>query len=355
LSVYGRIAILTPFQRDVRIGGVEIFCNQIQKALGPANVFAASERPLPKSDLLARFGLLDPARAAIGAHDFQRSHGSDPYDLVLSNGLFGWPLRFSPPNVPMIQIYHFTLAGLARTALPARGDLLTTARVGAWFDRASGVGKHVVAVSNSVRREVFEFYGHRASVIPNSVDVHAFHKIDRAEARERLSLPKDKTLGLFVGRAEYAKGFDILVDVAASSPDILFLCASKPATAPRNVRFFTDVPHGRMPLLYSAADFLFSPSRYEGFNLSLLEGLACELPAVVSRQAYPFSNEPVVFATVVKESTAAAFAVAIRETMKEGPRPGVRARIVEHYSSDVFRNNWRNFALSAMMSPRLPA
>ena len=343
LSLAHRIAILTPFRQSARLGGVEVFCDQIQDALGPASVFAAVESPLPASNLLARFGLLDPARAAIGAKDFYGVHAKEPFDLVLTNGLFGWPLRFRRPDVPMIQVYHFTLAALARTALPARGDLLTTARVGAWFDRSSGFGKHVVAVSESVRQEVSEYYGHRASVIPNSVDANLFHRIDRGAARSRLGLPLNRTMGLFVGRTEFAKGFDILTDIARSFKEILFLSVSHPAATSENIRFFTDVEHRNMPLLYSAADFFLCPSRYEGFGLSVLEALACETPALVSRPAYPFGDELPKLATVVDETTAEAFGKAIRQMLEEGPRSSVRARIVERYSSEVFRDNWRDY------------
>lgn len=323
-----------------------MFCRQLQEALGPARIFAPPETVGPRAHFLTRLGLLEPYRAAVGAHAFLQDYDEHPYDLVIANGLFGWPLRLAHPEVPMIQVYHFTMAGLAQTALPLRSERLTTALVAGWFDRQSGVGKKVVAVSESVRREVRRFYRLESAVVPNSVDVNHFRRASREDARDQLGLPKDRTIALFVGRAEYAKGFDVLRDIAAAMDDTLFLSVSRPADAPGNVRFFTGVPHETMPLLYSAADVYVSPSRYEGFNLSLVEALACEAPAVVSRTACAFADEPSDFAVVVERPTAEAFVEGIRRALKEGPRPGVRERVAEQFSSEVFSRNWRALAVS---------
>jgi glycosyltransferase involved in cell wall biosynthesis len=348
LAVAERIAILTPLLPASRPGGVEVFSRQIQEVLGPAQVFAAPEASERSARFLVRFGLLEPYRASRGARAFRAAHAARPFDLVLANGLSGWPLRFSRPDVPMIQVYHFTLAGLARRALPLRGDRLTTARVGGWFDGSSGVGKEVVAVSDSVRREVLAYYGLGSTVIPNAVDVNRFRMRDRRDARDRLGLPRDRTIALFVGRAEYAKGFDRLRDIAKAMGDVLFLSVSQAAAAPENVRFLTDVPHESMPFVYAAADVFVSPSRYEGFNLSLLEALACETPAVVTRAACAFGDEPSDLANVVETPTPDAFAEAIRSALKAGPRPGVRDGIEGRYSFEVFRRNWQRLAASVL-------
>ena len=343
-----RIAILTPHDPTARTGGVEVFCRQIQEVLGPARLFVAREVGGSAARFLARLGLLDPYRAAMGARQFLAAHARSPFDLVLSNGLYGWPLRLGRPEAPMIQVYHFTLAGLARVALPLRGDQLTTGRVGAWFERASGIGKEIVSVSPSVRSEVARYYGRPSTVVPNAVDVQLFRPVDRRDAREQLGLPQDRTIGLFVGRPEHAKGFDLLCEVAGRLRDTVFVSASPPASAPGNVRFLTKVPHEKMPLLYSAADFFLAPSRYEGFNLSLLEALACELPAVATRAACAFGEDPSEFVTLVERGTAEEFLGAIRRASNEGARPAVRERVVERYSWDAFRRNWQRLAATVM-------
>jgi glycosyltransferase involved in cell wall biosynthesis len=42
------------------------------------------------------------------------------------------------------------------------------------------------------------------------------------------------------------------------------------------------VPHGELPLWYSAADIFVYPSLYEGFGLPVLEALACGTPVITS-------------------------------------------------------------------------
>ncbi len=348
LSEPTRTAMLMPFPPRTHVGGVEVFSHQIREALGPTEEFSAPITFGPRSRVFARLGLLHPYRAFLASRAFLKAHLARPFDLVISHGLFGWPLCFQGPEIPMVQVYHLTFEGLARRALSLRGEQLTTAAVARWFDRASGIGKEVVSVSESVRREVSEFYGLPSRVIPNCVDVNLFHPMDRRDAREQLGLPMDRQIGLFVGRPEYAKGFDRLCAVAGSMKEALFLAVSRPAPAPANVRCLGGVPHERMPLLYSAADFFVSPSRYEGFNLSLLEALASGVPAVVSRAACAFGDDPSAFAVVADPPEPEAFLEGIHRAEKAGPLPGVRERIVRDYSSVAFEQNWRELASLVM-------
>jgi len=335
----GRVAILTPYLPSSRPGGVEVFTTELAAALGGARIFAPTREASSASGALSHLGLEQPVRALGPAHAFREAHRHQPFDIVISNGLCGWPLSLSPFAGPAVQVYHFTFAGLARKALP-RGDRLTTGRVTGFFDRLAGTGKTVVAVSESVRREVSALYGHQARVLPNGVDMDLFRRTERDEARDSIGLPRGPPVGLFVGRSEHAKGFDFVQTVAQARKDVLFACVSAPAPAPSNVRFFTDVPHDRMPRFYSAADFLLLPSRYEGFNLSLLEALACDLPTVTSAEAYPFGDGPPRLATVVEPLTRDGLLQAIQGVLERGRPENLRERIVQEYSLDAFRRRW---------------
>ncbi|MCA1722971.1 MAG: glycosyltransferase family 4 protein [Thermomicrobia bacterium] len=45
---------------------------------------------------------------------------------------------------------------------------------------------------------------------------------------------------------------------------------------------FGSPPDGLLPALYNAADAVIAPAWYEGFGLSVLEGMACGVPVVAS-------------------------------------------------------------------------
>ncbi len=337
-----RIALLTPYEAPDSHGGVETFNAQLQKALGDVEVIAHSERsPTSTAGGLGLVGLEQPYRGLRVAQAFLRRHRARPFDLAISNGLCGWPL-FPGLSIPRIQVFHFTMAGLARNALTLQGDRLATRIVSAFFDRLAARGKDIVAVSETVREEVARYYGFEARVIPNAVDTELFRPLNQKRARNDLGLPSEGVIGLFVGRAHHAKGFDILLEVAGSMDDILFIHVGTPGGQSKNLKSFDEVSHSKMPLFYSAADFFFLPSRYEGLNLSILEALSCDRPIVTSTAAYPFSQDPSRYGYVAESLAADEFISGIRDVVTRSLFK-TRDEIVAAYSLEVFQDNWRRF------------
>jgi len=235
------------------------------------------------------------------------------------------------------------MAGFAHRALALRGDRLTTGHVTAFFDRFAGLGKHVVALSERVLREVQSLYGLRGQLLPIPVDTDRFRPRDRGVAREVLGLPRDGPIGLFVGRLDRTKGFDVLLEVAARMPDVRFLVAGGHGAPQANVEYLGRVPHDAMPMWYAASDFFFLPSRYEGFGLALLEALSCDVPAIVSESAWPFPEGPAECGRVVRGEAAEDFVAAIRAIL--ATRTGLHPRdfVVPRCNFDVFRSVWRQF------------
>lgn len=338
----GKIAVLTLYASTDLLGGVEVFTDQLQAALDHVEVFAEPPEAGGGSPWnLERVGMAQAYTAHRVAQRFRERHREDPFALVISNGLSGWPLSLQSVDIPMVQVYHFTLAGFARQALDHRGDRLTTRTVSAFFDGWAGRGKHVITVNPHILREVQRFYGLDGQVIRNAVDTDLFQKVDPRHARERLGIDPDVPLGLCVGRAEYAKGFDILIDVAESLPEVQFAFVGPAPQAVPNLQVFDRVPHAEMPLLYSAADFFLLPSRYEGLNLAILEALACDLPLVVSRAAYQLPEDPAPLGYVAEGLDPQEYVQGIREVLDAGASYHGRETVLASYSFDAFRANWR--------------
>ncbi|MFQ5910671.1 MAG: glycosyltransferase family 4 protein, partial [Thermoplasmata archaeon] len=196
----------------------------------------------------------------------------------------------------------------------------------------------------SVLREVGDYYRLRGRVIPYAVDTNLFRRQDRSRAREAFGLPQGATIGLFVGRPEYAKGFDVFLEVARSMRDVTFLVLGQCSLADPNVRVLEHIPHSQMPSLYSSSDFFFLPSRYEGFGLSTLEAVACEVPIVVSEAAYPFAEDPSHFGYVAGSLDPAEFVQGIREILQPDTIHTARETAIKGYSIDAFRKRWRELA-----------
>ncbi|MFQ5790959.1 MAG: glycosyltransferase family 4 protein [Acidobacteriota bacterium] len=344
-----RIALLTPHPFGGYRGGTEVFNGLLQRALGDVEVFADPEGlESARKGPLTRVGLSEPYGAMGVARAFLRHHRVNPFQLAICNGLYGWPLTFGHLGIPLVEVYHFTMAGLARQALPLRGDRFTTGTVAAFFDGLAGRGKFVVAVSDSVRREVRDYYGFRGQVIPNAVDPAFFRRRDRQQARERLGLPDQSPIGLFVGRPEYAKGFDVFLEVARSRPDITFVVLGTGTATEQNVRMLGDVPHAEMPLFYSASDFLFLPSRYEGFSLIVLEAAACELPLVVSRAAYNLAANPSDLGFVAESLRPEEFQKGIQLVLDQRSTFSPREAIADMYAYERFRQSWNGLVTTLL-------
>ena len=137
------------------------------------------------------------------------------------------------------------------------------------------------------------FGDHRIEVIPNALDTETYRPRDPELGREFFDLPDDKRLVLFGAvdpMDDYRKGADLLQDAlqslsgTLSDVELVVFGASEPDDPPdfgfptHYTGFLHDDPS--LVLLYSAADVMVVPSRYEGFGQTVSESLACGTPVV---------------------------------------------------------------------------
>lgn len=129
------------------------------------------------------------------------------------------------------------------------------------------------------RRKIFQ--------LPYPLDISLFTPKNKISLRKKLKIPaKQKTI-IFVGRIEYNKGADIILNIAKRNTDILFILIGK--LSPKinvaflkNLRLLPAVSSKELSDYYSAADLCLFPSRAEAFGLVPREAMACGTPAIVS-------------------------------------------------------------------------
>jgi glycosyltransferase involved in cell wall biosynthesis len=158
----------------------------------------------------------------------------------------------------------------------------------------------VIAVSQALAQKAVNLGARPDDVdaIYNGVDTGLFHRGDRAAARQRLGLPPEAPIVLYVGNLKATKGchdlieaFPVLVDRhhdarlvyvgdGASRANLEDRAASLCCSTA--VRFAGAVDHAALADWFRAANVLCLPSHNEGVPNVVLEAMACGIPIVAT-------------------------------------------------------------------------
>jgi glycosyltransferase involved in cell wall biosynthesis len=216
-----------------------------------------------------------------------------------------------------------------------------------WLPASVRRATHVIADSESTRRDIMRLVGlpgERITVVP----LAAGEQYCPVEDPARLAAVRTKyglaaRYLLFVSTIEPRKGLDTLVEayarLGAAYQEVGLVITGKQgwyaeqlfAQVKRlglgeRVRFTDYVADEDLPALYSAAEALAFPSRYEGFGLTVLEAMACGCPVICSN----VSSLPEVAgdaARLVSPDDADALAAALSATLADASlRRAMRAR-----------------------------
>ncbi|MDD5250027.1 MAG: glycosyltransferase family 4 protein [Rhodocyclaceae bacterium] len=227
-----------------------------------------------------RFDLVQSHERIPGCHLFRAGDGAHAAWLAMRRRHEGWLgrlwLRLSP-------WHRYVLA--AETQMFRHPDL-----------------KAVICISQMVKDDIIRHYGVDAAklhVIYNGLDLDAFHpdlaSRHRREHRQRLGIPEDAPVFVFVGSGFARKGVATLIDAAARmrNRDAHFLIVGKDKRGARYARqaqragvagrcHFLGAQRDVRPFL-GAADAFVLPTWYEPLSNAVLEALASGLPAVVTK------------------------------------------------------------------------
>ncbi|MGI5915533.1 MAG: glycosyltransferase [Anaerolineae bacterium] len=173
----------------------------------------------------------------------------------------------------------------------------------------------IVAATPLDRQQMIDLYepqADRIAVIPCGVNLDLFRPIGRDVARERLGLPVDRILLLFVGRLDPVKGLDVLLEAMCELTRRLRPCRAQDLSLAviggdreshleammddhclHDIRremglddlviFVGSRSQEDLPYYYSAAEVCVMPSLYESFGMVALEAMACGTPVIASR------------------------------------------------------------------------
>ena len=275
---------------------------------------------------------------------------------VISHGFVGWyPLRV-PPGCKQIHFYHGTYRAYAEV-MRAHISLLGYWKM-KWWDtmvltRLSGRAKIILCNSGLVAAEVKRFFGYESQVT-SLIGTQQSAPLDRAECRHTLGLPADAPVGAFVGSLHPMKNFPMVRALIQALPEVHWIIAlrgdlpKEPFASP-NVRLIQDAPSGKIPVIFSAADFSLCPSTYEPFGYVVPEALSCGTPVIAApggASSLFLSDPPLDGLLVPDPNDTEAFVAAVREVLS---RPDYyRQLVVEHARPKVEywmspENWWRRF------------
>ncbi len=270
------------------------------------HLLAEAPTGLAKDDLPAR---LRTFSAELVRHPAARQQGG--FDVVHSHYWLSGQVGQAAAaawDAPLVHSMH-TLARVKNAARAIGEQPEPLARI-AGEDRIVAVADLLVANTTSEAHDLqrlYRAYGEQVRVVHPGVDLTAFAPGDQRAARQRLGLPVDRTVLLFVGRLQPLKAPDVAIralaamvahDPRLAEEVLLVVCGGPSGARPllpgqlaaladglgvgRQVRFVPPVARDALADWYRAADVTVVPSHSESFGLVAVESQAVGTPVAAA-------------------------------------------------------------------------
>jgi len=220
-----------------------------------------------------------------------KSYIENNFNLLIYNSPYG--LFSNMFNIPKIGILHgsFRMMALNTKNVISYEDYFRWFHMDGMIEFVNINNSNVlIAVSNYVKNNIKKLYRqtNNIHVINNAIPTDFFKPVKETnKLRKKLNLPTQVTIGLFVGRNDSTKGYDIFQEVYKRTKDKIFWIQAL-SSGGLNQYHILPIPTYRevsaevMQELYNASNFVYLPSRYEGFGLAFVESLSCGKPAITT-------------------------------------------------------------------------
>lgn len=347
-----RIAILWASSFKEARQGTELLGEHLRQIFPGSELITISDCPCNflKKFKFRWFRLDEIFQALFLGYYFTKKHKKDKFDLIIAQGVMGLYFSVFKPKIPLIHILNYIIVSFSRSKAITNWKDRMRGNIWGFLERISGWRKDCrVTICEDTKADIKKYYNLDYNyIVPLAVDTNLFYRGDKKKEREALKLPQDSILALFVGRLEYAKGYDILLKAVKAFPNINFVVISprfEKDIKQNNVIFRNRLTPEEMARYYRAADFLFHPSRFEsGICYVLLEAMASNLPLIVNRDGLhnlPSGVHSDDLGLILPDYKEKDFINTIQEFVSSPVPVSTKDIIEQHYSLDLFKKRWQ--------------
>lgn len=156
------------------------------------------------------------------------------------------------------------------------------------------VDQIIVVDSRNLERFVkkYPWIKEKSHLIPIGVNNSVFYSKSKMACREKFNLSRSRKILLFIGRLEYEKNIEFLIEgfKEISEKEIDLIIAGEgslkeklrelPDTDYKDIRFLGEVRNSMIPDLINSSDILLLTSIFEGSPTVVKEALCCNVPVI---------------------------------------------------------------------------